>query len=196
MVMTSAAEFAIVEGIGYVLMDAMGFLGPETGTFDHVVATAAGTLNRAAVEIAQPLYTGAAAAIIWIAAATLPRGKAIGIGILGSWEPSRCTAATTVFSATFPVRVCPGRVPRPRLRVLAASAVRALGQRRLSIADSAQTSRSENRSPLAITFIDSTMMSALKKNAKVVCQITVQRMREVTTWMSEVPKVVAFVNEK
>lgn len=83
MVMSSAAAFAVVEGIGYVLMDAIGFLKPGNSAFDHVVATAAGTLNRAAVEIAHPLYTGAAAAIIWIATATLPRGKAIGVGILG-----------------------------------------------------------------------------------------------------------------
>ena len=82
MVLGSAATFGIVEGIGYVLTDAIGYLTPGSSTLDHVAVTGVGTLNRAAVEIGHPLYAGAAAAIIWIAAATLPRGKAIGIGVL------------------------------------------------------------------------------------------------------------------
>lgn len=56
--------------------------------------------------------------------------------------------------------------------------------------------RCVKRSPLEITFSESAMMSALKKNAKLVCHTTVHRKRELVTCTSETENVVAFVNEK
>ena len=47
-----------------------------------------------------------------------------------------------------------------------------------------------------IVFTASTMISALKKNPSVVCQTTVQRIRDVVIGTSGVENDVALVNEK
>lgn len=81
LVFSAGATFGVVEGLGYVVHDALVFLKSGDTAVEHAAAAAVGAVSRAGVELLHPVITGGAAAIIWLAAAHLSRGRAIAVGI-------------------------------------------------------------------------------------------------------------------
>jgi PrsW family intramembrane metalloprotease len=82
MVFVAAAWLGFVEGISYIVAVVNPFLDgaevPSDAAFDMMMDV----IIRTIAEVSHPLITVGAAVIIWLAARSLPKGRAVGVGIL------------------------------------------------------------------------------------------------------------------
>ncbi|SDQ13480.1 Protease prsW family protein [Curtobacterium sp. UNCCL20] len=82
LVFVTAAWLGFVEGISYIVGVVTPFLDGATVPSDPPFDMMVDVIVRTIAEVSHPLITVGAAVIIWIAARSLPKGRAVGVGSL------------------------------------------------------------------------------------------------------------------
>ncbi|MBT1623127.1 PrsW family intramembrane metalloprotease [Curtobacterium flaccumfaciens pv. oortii] len=82
LVLVAAAWLGFLEGISYIITSLDPILDGAEAPSDAPFVMMMDVIVRIIAEVSHPLITVGAAVLIWLAAKTLPTGRAIGVGVL------------------------------------------------------------------------------------------------------------------